>query len=287
MLKFLPYNLIFFWISLFGQSNTDIFVTDYDNTQDEFTILNVQNISNNPGYDNQPYFAKELLLYAGNDSGQTEIFSFDLNNRVTKKVNTPTPGGEYSPQSIPDHTECAAVRLDNTGLQRLYHYDENGDSRVLIEDLEVAYFAFYDKNTVLTSVLSEDRLDLVLVDLRDMEKDTLLLNSGRSIHKIPGNSGMSYTSVNEDGNLEIYQLDIESRQSFFITQLPIGVQDHTWLDDSKILIGSNSSLFLYDLYGDSQWIKIADLSKYNLKNITRIAASPDKKKLALVAEPIQ
>jgi len=97
---------------------------------------------------------------------------------------------------------------------------------------------------------------------------------------------MSYTAVNEDGNYDIYQLDMENFESFIITQLPIGIQDHIWLDDSKLLCGSRDKLFLYDLFGSGEWKEIADLSAYNITNLTRLAVSPDGTKLALAAEPI-
>lgn len=273
--------------SLFGQSNTDVFLLDIENSENGLEVLNIINVSNNPNYDSQPWLTNDILLYSGTEGNQTEIKSFDLKTKVLNRVNKPTPGGEYSPQRTPDKRRYTAVRLDTTGLQRLYYYDDQGNSELLIDTLQVAYYAFYDNSTVLTSVLSENQLDLVLVDLKSKKLDTLLQNSGRSIHKIPGNSGMSYTSVNEEGNLEIFQLDLDSMQSFFITQLPIGVQDYTWLDDSKMVLGSNDSLFLYDLFGNGEWKQIANLSTYRIKNITRLAFSPNGKKLAIVAEPIE
>ena len=78
---------------------------------------------------------------------------------------------------------------------------------------------------------------------------------------------------------------METRESFFVTQLPIGIQDHIWLDDSKLLCGSGERLYLYDLFGKGSWEEVADLSAYNIKDITRLALSPNGKRLAVVAEP--
>lgn len=287
MFKLVTVLLLASSFSLFGQSNTDVFLLDIENSENGLEVNNMINVSKNSGYDNQPSFANDFLLYAGNEAGQTEIKSFNLNTKVLNRVNKPTTGGEYSPQRTPDNKGYTAVRLDTSGLQRLYHYDDQGNAKLLVDNLRVAYYAFYDNTTILTTVLAENQLDLVLVDLKSMKLDTLLRNSGRSIHKIPGNSGMSYTSVNEEGNLEIFQLDLESMQSFFITQLPIGVQDYAWMGDSKMILGSNEALFLYDLFGNGQWEQIADLSTFSIKNITRLAVSPNGKKLAIVAEPIE
>jgi hypothetical protein len=209
-----------------------------------------------------------------------------LNTGETTLKNEFTSGGEYSPQLAADGLGFTAVRLDTTGLQRLYYYDQTGASRRMLTDLQVAYYAFQDENTLLASVLSEERLDLVLADLQKEKIDTLLTNSGRSIHTIPNSTAMSYTLLNEEGNFDIYQLDMETRESFFITELPIGIQDYCWLGDSKLLLGSNDKLFIYDLFGRRDWQLAADLSNYKLKNISRVTVNKEGTQLAIAAEPI-
>jgi hypothetical protein len=81
-------------------------------------------------------------------------------------------------------------------------------------------------------------------------------------------------------------LQMSDYESFFVCQLPVGVQDYTWLNDSQILIGSGNKLYVYDTFLNSEWKQVADLSEYNIKDITRLAVSPDGKKLALVAESL-
>ena len=78
---------------------------------------------------------------------------------------------------------------------------------------------------------------------------------------------------------------MDSRESFFVCQLPIGIQDYAWLNDSQIIIGSGNKIFLYDTFSNEEWKQVADLSDYKIKDITRLAVSPDGTKLALVAEP--
>ncbi|PKA83888.1 hypothetical protein ATE92_2057 [Ulvibacter sp. MAR_2010_11] len=269
---------------LLSQPDTDIFLMDISASEKGLEISNFKNISNNPGYDSQPSFALDALLYAGTENGQTEIKSYNIASGTTERINQPTSGGEYSPLLAPDGVGFTAVRLDTTGLQRLYYYKNTGESQQLIEDLQVAYYAFYDKNTLLASVLSDDRLDLVLVDYTQKKWDTIVLNSGRSIHKIPNTRAMSYTVLNEDGNYDIYQLDMETRESFFITELPIGIQDYAWLSESKLILGSTDKLFIYDLFGTGEWKPAADLSNYSFQNITRITVNAGGTKLALAAE---
>lgn len=283
------FSLLFFF-SVFmslAQPDTDVYLLDITSTGTTVSVQNFKNISQNPGYDSQPSFAFNYLLYAGSENQQTEIKGYELREGVTVRFNKPTAGGEFSPQLIPNDNRFAAVRLDTTGLQRLYYYSNAGDSQLALVDAPVAYFSFYNKELVLASILSDDALDLVLYNLTTHSADTLIENSGRSIHKIPNKEAMSYTAVNEEGNYDVFQLDINTLESFFICQLPIGIQDHTWLDANRLLIGSNNKLYVYDMFEGSEWKEAADLSSYGIKDITRLSVAESGKKIALVALPVE
>lgn len=276
--------------SLFAQSNTEVFVMDLEFSETDFKIENFANITNNQGYDSQPYFVDDnQLLYARTFQNQTDIALFQLEKKSLSYVCKTEIGGEYSPQKIPNTNLYSAVRLDTTGLQRLYGYDSiTNTSKKIIDNLQVAYYTFYDKNRILSSVLSGANLDLVFSDLGKKTNDTLLTKVGRSIHKVPNqNNTMSYTSINDEKNMDVYQLDINSLESFFVAQLPVGIQDYIWLNESTLLIGSLDKLYILDLYGNGDWKMVTDLSIYQLNNITRLALSPNGSKLAIVAELIE
>ncbi len=271
----------------FAQENTEIYVFDIGPAYEGLELLNMQNISNNEGYDNQPSFiSNETVVFAGNNDGQTDISEYNLTSKLQKWVNHKTEGGEYSPQKFPSTNDVAAVRLDKDGLQRLYRYNsETGKSSELIKGLQVAYFAFYNDNKMLATVLGGDKMDLAMIDLQTKTADTLFYNAGRSLQKVPKTSSMSYSLVNEEGNLDLYLLDMNSYESFFICELPIGIQDYVWINDTQILIGSGDKLYMYDTLGETEWNRVASLEGYAIKNINRMAISPDGKKLAVVAEP--
>ena len=270
----------------FSQENPEVYVFDIAPAYEGLELLNMQNVSNNEGYDNQPSFiSNETLVFAGNNNGQTDIAAYNLNSKIKKWFNHKTDGGEYSPQKFPSNNDVAAVRLDKDGLQRLYKYDsQTGKSTELIKDLQIAYFAFYRDSKILSTVLNGDKMDLALIDLQSKKTDTLFYNAGRSLQKVPKTNSMSYSLVNEEGNLDLYLFDMDSYESFFVTQLPIGIQDYIWLNETQILIGSGNKLYMYDTLGDSEWTKVASLEEYGLRNITRMAISPNGKKLAVVAE---
>lgn len=105
------------------------------------------------------------------------------------------------------------------------------------------------------------------------------------MRKIPDSKFMSYTLVNESGDLDIYLLDVDKGlTSYFICTLPIGIQDYVWLNSAEILIGSRNQLFIYDTTGEASWVKVATLETDGLQQITRLAVSPNGNKIAVVAQ---
>lgn len=285
MHKLLSPLLLFGFIG-FAQEQPEVFIANIQWDQNAFSVDELQNISEDAGYDNQPaFFNDQLLLFAGSNQGQTEIASYDLASGKKAYLNPPSPGGEYSPQRIPKSQDVAAVRLDPDGKQRLYRYaaPSYSNNTEWIPDLQVAYYAFQSDSLILATVLSGNTLDLVLANSKTQKADTILSKAGRSIHRVPDSEAMSYTALNEQGNYDIYQLDIDSGESFFVAQLPTGIQDHIWLSDSLMLIGSGSSLFFYDLYGAGEWKLALNLAQHGIKDITRICISPDRTKLAFAA----
>lgn len=285
-------KLLFFLFSasVLAQPNTDVFLIDINFNPLGVEVTNFTNISNQEGYDNQPSFDfDDFILYARNNKGQTDIFQYHITNKTNTLVNITTTGGEFSPQRIPNSFDIAAVRLDTNGLQRLYNYNERtGKSKLLIKDLQVAYFAFYDSNTLVSSIIDgEEGLDLVVSDLSTAKNDTLVQKIGRSIHKVPFSKHMSYTSINEENNNDVYMLDMETLESFFVCQLPIDINDFAWLDGDRMILGSGSKIYVYDMYGSQEWEELIDLTNYNIKNITRLTVQSTGKKIAFVAELIR
>jgi hypothetical protein len=287
-MKFYLYLLVTTSLT-FAQTNTEVFLMDIMETGDSLQITNFKNISNTPGYDNQPAFVgNNKLVYAGTETNNTEIILYYLESDARHRLNMATAGGEYSPQPFPTKPLVAAVRLDTTGLQRFYSYEYGvpgfGKWTMLFEELEVAYYAFHDDDRIIASVLAGDKLDLVVGTISKDEGKLLTENTGRSIHKVPNGTSVSYTQLNEDGTYNVYIVDIDDTgESFYVCTLPIGVQDHIWLSNSKLLIGSNEKLFMLDLFKTNDWYEVANLSEYNLSNITRMAVSPNRKHLSFVA----
>ena len=96
------------------------------------------NISNNPGYDNQPSFTPDgkAVLFtsvrgnrkpnpANSAATGSDIYRYDIVTRRLSQV-TNTPEAEYSPTVTPDRRHISVIRVEADGTQRLWQFAIDG-----------------------------------------------------------------------------------------------------------------------------------------------------------------
>ncbi len=273
-------------LTIFAQPNTDVYVFDLNIEGNEVQLTNPKNISNNDGYDNQPSFLNNTsVLFASTRSDQTDIRLFDIDAGSTSSWITDTPtGSEYSPLKIPNKKAVSAIRLDLDGLQRLYEYDlKNGNSKPILKDLKVGYHVWYNDHILVSTVLIENRMDLVVSNLKDKTNYTFQKNVGRNLSKIPNTELISFISK-EGSYAEIKSLNPVSGAIKSIAKTYKNSEDICWLKDGSILTGDGKSILRINPKSDLQWLPIQSFKEDEINNITRITVSEDSKRLAFVAE---
>jgi hypothetical protein len=284
--RFLVICLTFICVSLNGQVNTDVYLFDLQINNGDPVLSNPKNISNNEGYDNQPSFLNDnTVLFASNREDQTDILRFNiLEGSTTSWIsNTPT-GSEYSPLKIPNKNAISAIRLDLDGLQRLYEYDiTTGESELILEDLKIGYHVWYNDHILVATVLVENRMDLVVSNLKDNTNFTFQKNVGRSLWKIPNSDLISYISK-ENKAWEIKSLNPITGATKKIANTFRSSEDICWLNDSTIIAGAGKSLIKFDAESGIEWDLIMNFEQEEINNITRIAINKAGNRLAFVAE---
>ncbi|GAA0870886.1 hypothetical protein GCM10009117_00310 [Gangjinia marincola] len=280
--------LLFILIPFFGvsQTNTDIYLFEVVLEDDIIILKNPINISNNQGYDNQPSFDGNSMLYARTVENQTDIARYDLTAGRNSLLTSTRVGSEYSPTPIPAMpNRISAIRLDTTGFQRLYDYDIAADSSaILLPDAVVGYHAWYDSNTIISAVLMPDQLDLIQTNLGKNISKTLAKNVGRSIHRIPNTKNISYVSKNDKLRWKLKSYNPKTRKHEVIIALPPRVEDVAWHPNGTLICAKENMLFSYHPQKDDHWSILQIMGIEVFANITRIAINETGTKLALVAE---
>ena len=266
-----------------AQGETDIYLISVEPQSDSLQLGIPENITRNPGYDNQPAFTPEgKLLYSRTRDGQTDIAAYDPGTAATEWI-TDTPGGsEYSPLPIPGSKDYSAIRLDTNGLQRLYRY-KNGKPKLLVPDQKIGYQVWVNPELLVCTVLVEGGMDLVVIGPAGGSVYTFQKNVGRSLQRIPGSDRISFVAL-ESGEAVLQSMDPVSGATSAITPLPEGVQDVVWLSGTTLLCGKGNQIMRWDAEEEAGWRPVYRMPQ-DTGDISRMALSPEGNLLALVIAP--
>ena len=119
-------------------SDTDVYLATLSVRGNKVEIGTPINISDNPGYDNQPSFTpdgKAVLFTSVRGNRQanpansaatgSDIYRYDLVTQRLSQV-TNTAEAEYSPTVTPDRRHISVIRVEADGTQRLWQFPIDG-----------------------------------------------------------------------------------------------------------------------------------------------------------------
>mgnify|MGYP003338281233 FL=1 len=280
MKKALALFVLLFAVTRAGAQNTEVYLFDLNLLKTGvITVANGINVSKHQGYDNQPYFhpEKPVLYYTSSRSGgQTDILTFDYKTGQTGEL-TRTPESEYSPTITPDGKSVSCIIMRDK-VQDLGMYPIGGGApEILVNNLTVGYHAWLDKDDVILFVLGNP---LTLHRFNTISKSDAVIAStvGRSIHRIPGETAVSFIDRSSGTHGMIKKVDAAGKISD-ITKTVLGQDDIAWLPDGRIISSDGHNLLVFNPKKDRNWQPVRGPV---LNGITRIAVSPDGKKIAVV-----
>jgi hypothetical protein len=235
------------------------------------------------GYDNQPAFLPDAsgFLYTSIRDGQADIYRYDVATGSSAQV-TRTPESEYSPTPIPGSDRFAAVRVEADSTQRLWSFAPDGsDARLILERIApVGYHAWASPDHVALFILGEPpTLQVARVDAGTAA--TVAGGIGRSIQPVPHRPAVTFTQVTDE-EWWIRELDLESGADRAVARLPAPDGYHAWTPDGALLTAHGRRI--YQLDDDGAWRLVADLTPYDVGDLSRLAVSPDGTLLAVVAD---
>lgn len=286
----LPSALPFSPSALFSQAApaTEVFLAPLTISASAVSVGAAVNISNNPGYDNQPSFFPDStgVIFASNrDQKQNDIYRWDIAKKQLVQL-THTAENEYSPLVAPDGKSFVCVHGTE---QSLFRYDlDGGNPRLAYQHGKelIGYHVWITDTQIAAFVLGATGQPntLQLIDTPTGKSETLASAIGRSLLKRPGGTTVSYVAKVSPQAWYVKTFDPKTRvQSVVVTDMPKSTEDLTWLPDGRFVVGQGQKLLMWTL--GSSWKEIADLGTSGVSKITRLSASRDGKWLAIVGEP--
>ena len=276
--------------------STDVYLAPIRIRGTTITVGTPVNVTNRPGYDNQPSFtpdSRAILFTSVRADAQADIYRYDLGTKTTSRVTTTTES-EYSATVFGDGSRFSVIRVEPDSTQRLWSFRLDGsDPRLVFESVKpVGYHAWVDSTAVAMFVLGRPNA-LVLADTRGGKVDTLARDIGRSLLPLPGGDGFSFVQRSKDSTWVLTAVDVrgsgrERRTMVMpLVRMPAGADYITWVAPAVAIAGSGSKLFVWrGKEKPAEWTELADFGKDGLTHISRLALSPDHHWLAIVAEPV-
>ena len=264
---------------------SDIYLFNFRLDENNFYISNAKNITNTPGYDNQPFFTPDgaSILYTSDDGfGQTDIFKYNIGARSERRL-TYSPESEYSPTVTPDEGHISCIILKRDGDQKLWQYPKNGaiPSELSNKD-KVGYHTWLNDSTVYAFILGEpNTLESILLSTNNINR--IADNPGVTLSKVPGSEKISFVDMTNKHHWSINSYDPETKEiKNIIKTVSAKSEFYTWTPTGILLSGDGHKLYKFDPKSDSDWIELADLSDYGIRKFTRIAVSPKSNLIAIV-----
>lgn len=244
---------------------------------------------NPAGYNNQPQFFSPIDLYltvqTPDDTTQTDIYNLNPALRTVTRV-TATTTAEYSPTLMPGGKSFSAVRVEADGAQRLWAFplDRSDNGRPIFPNITGIGYHCWLHDTLAALFMVGENNNAHYLALAGTGRQQLLriaFNVGRCMQKMP-DGRLAYIQKATEQTWFIKTYDLKTKTSDILVQTPPGSEDFAVLADGTLLAGSGAQLFQYHPRLQKEWKPIADLGRYGVKKVTRLAVSSDYKLVVVV-----
>ena len=267
---------------------TDIHVADLHVAGDRIEIGAPHNVTDRPGYDNQPWFLPDgtAFLYNAEIEGQTDVFRYDIATSARTQI-TRTADNEYSPSLDRSGEELLVVRWP-TDMSRgaLWRYTRDGEPiapHAASVD-RIGYYGVIDDDRIAAFVNDSVRT-FVIADGASGERRTILTGlAGSPPQRIPGEKAVSFMMPAEGDSVWIHRLDLATHEITKIAPAVGESRSYAWLPGNVLLMPAGNAIYAFDPATDTAWREVARFDEPGLARIVRIAVSPAADRVALVAE---
>ena len=276
-----------------AQGASDIFLLRVDQKDGKVTVTNVNRVTKDSTYNNQPAFLRDGTLLYTHQTVTPDMNQMDIWSAVFAEAPHPftktQDQSEYSAAQIPGSDRIAAITVEKDSTQRLWHFDAQGMAQgPLIKNLKpIGYQAWVDANHVAVFVLGDAPTrapsTLQLVDIRDESAIPIASGIGRALQPVPGKNAVSFTRRDSANTRWIDMYDVSSKTITHVAKTLPENEYHVWMPNGLLVSARGSSLYQLMPGQDADWVLAADLASHGVKGITRIAVSVDGKQIAIVA----
>ncbi|MFT5611615.1 MAG: Tol biopolymer transport system component [Arenicella sp.] len=270
---------------------TDIFLLDLKLDSDSMEISNAKNVTARPGYDNQPYFTKnsESFVFSRDDGYQTDIYEYDIAKQKTERLSR-SDNTEFSPTPFLDGSNLAFVTDRSNSIWYASRDELDNPKWVFAENPIHEPIGYFSWNHATGDILYWSQYGFSLTLAHESKTDVHYV-SGNAIpstpHIIPGTNRFSFVHRQANGDAWIKELDPISKAIRPLTPIVGSNANYTWAPDRSIVMIEGHTLYRWQETGSAIWEKISDLTSQGILSASRVAISPNGKRMAIVGLPVE
>jgi ketosteroid isomerase-like protein len=288
--------LLFFSFAAHAQIlTTEVWLGKLD-MREGFAITDLRNVSNDPGYDNQPAFFPDgkTMVYTSETTGLADTglglhaFLVDLDTGAR----APLPGARgFSPTPTADGRNLMMLREGGVWLHGL----DGEELRALTDTKTAGYYARFDDRTYVLFMNEKERR-IVIYDARAKSLDTMATGANTAPYRVPGQDAVTFVAEepfprpeNAEGVTRtqfLRRLDVKARKVTTLATIPFATGgQHLWTSRGTILMASGPAIYEWSPARPDEWKVVYRAEHPDLQGLSRIAINPKGDHIALVSVP--
>lgn len=279
--------------------DTEVWVGRLDMSGGGFAVSNLTNVSNHPGYDNQPaFFPQGDRVVFTTEEGELNDTGHGLHAVVYDLATgtaTPLPDAVgFSPTPTGDGKSLMMLRDG-----RVWLHDLTGKVvGPLTETKDAGYYARFDDRTYAL-FMNDAQRRIVIYDAKTKALDTMAVGGTTPLYKVPGERAVTFAAEEPfpvpagdaaksapPRKLYLRRLDLKSRKVTTLATIPFATGGHhVWTSRGTILMASGPTIYEWSPAHPDEWKTVYRSENPELQGITRLALSPLGDRIALVSTP--
>ena len=268
----------------------DIYIAPLNWAGDTPSLGTIHNATQRDGYDNQPAFSADgqSFYYASGNGPLTDIWRCTLDCSERVQITDTPLSGEYSPRPTPAGEALSYIYQPPGGYGGEVWLDRlgGGEARSASSVGPNGYYAFNADMTRLAVFALDDEAHLKVFDrFNDTAPASVADPIGRALYATPTGDRVLFTQAREDGGYSVLETGFDGAETTALFDLPGETEDYAVfaLADGQDAFFAVDGGVLMMRTRALDWSPVADLEAEGLTGISRMAVSPDRSHIALVA----
>ena len=289
MLFFIPIS------SAFAQTENDLYLFSLEKSpKDEYHLHNPKYLSgfNHNGFSNQPSFTPSgdlLLSVRKAGESQNDIWQLNLNSRKMRRL-TKTKVTEYSPGIHPDEEHLTVLQKTEGDVmdQQVCNINLKSGEKICLEPnmKDVGYYTWISDHELGLFRIDGTTSRLSYYNVDDNKSRRITSSIGRTLLSDKGGH-IVYVHKFTDDYWYIKKYNPSNSAIEIVTQTVAKNEDFALASDGTYFMGKDHVLYAFHPDRGKEWKQVADLSIFGIKYISRMAVSPDGKRLVVVATKVK